>query len=171
MTLSYFYELTKKILLSAVLTGFSVSQLIATEATFYITAEDEKLIRQIVGNWLAGWESCDSELATEGFADDADWMNAFGIKKKGKTQIKQFLDWAFSLPNAKERKNSGEISSIRFIRSDVALVYEDFHVEKQRYLTGEEMVDRHGHMIRVMVKENGQWQIASMLIMDEKSKQ
>ncbi|HSX03918.1 MAG TPA: hypothetical protein VLG76_04235 [Rhabdochlamydiaceae bacterium] len=68
MTLSYFYELTKKILLSSVLTGFSVSQLIATEVAFDIAAEDEKVIRQIVGNWLAGWESCDSELAIEGFA-------------------------------------------------------------------------------------------------------
>lgn len=131
-------------------------------------SEDQNVIRQITENWISGWQTCNSALAVEGFAEDVDWVNAFGVKKRGREEVQAFLDWVFSLPNATERKNSEKITSIRFIRSDVALVNSDFQVEKQRYVTGEEMPDRKGHAIRVMTKEEGLWQIVSMMIMDEK---
>lgn len=133
-----------------------------------LAEEDKETIENIVQNWTIGWKSCDSQLATEGFAEDIDWINAFGVQIKGRQGIKEFLDWVFSLENAKERENSEAITLIRFIRPDIALVYTDFHVEKQKYLSGESMSDRHGHMLRVMSKENHDWQIVSMMIMDEK---
>jgi len=160
----------RKVLWSIILVVLMICPIAATEVSLEIREKDEKAIKQIVENWIVGWESCDSQLAIEGFAEDADWMNAFGIKKNGREELKEFLDWVFSLQNAKERKNSETITLIRFIRPDVALVYADFHVEKQRYLNGEEMADRIGHDIRVMVKENDKWKITSMFIMDEKSR-
>jgi uncharacterized protein (TIGR02246 family) len=131
--------------------------------------EDEKAIQQIVENWINGWASCDAQLAVEGFAEDIEWLNSFGVKKKGSEETKKFLDWVFSLPNAKERKNSETITSVKFIRPEVAVVYSDFHVELQRYLTGEEMADRDGHAIRIFVKEEEKWQMVSMLMVDENS--
>jgi uncharacterized protein (TIGR02246 family) len=160
----------KKILWSITFGALMMCQIAAAELPLEKREKDEKAIKQIVWNWIAGWERCDSQLAIEGFAEDADWMNAFGIKKNGRKELKEFLDWVFSLPNAKERKNTETITSIRFIRPDVALVYADFLVEKQRYLNGEEMADRVGHDIRVMLKENDKWEIVSMLIMDEKAR-
>lgn len=142
---------------------FMIPQLLMGES------KDENVICQIAENWSIAWQTRNSELAVAGFAEDADWINAFGVKKKGREELKAFLDWVFSLPNATERKDSEEITLVRFIRPDVALVYSDFQVEQQRYVTGEEMPDRNGHTIRVLTKEEGLWQIVSMMIMDEKS--
>ena len=155
---SWLVLIMKKILLIL----FMIPQLLMGQS------EDQNVIRQITENWISGWQTCNSALAVEGFAEDVDWVNAFGVKKRGREEVQAFLDWVFSLPNATERKNSEKITSIRFIRSDVALVNSDFQVEKQRYVTGEEMPDRKGHAIRVMTKEEGLWQIVSMMIMDEK---
>lgn len=149
------------------MSAIAVCQMNAIEVTLG-TSEDERAIQQLVEAWTNGWQGCNSQVATEGFTENTDWLNAFGVKKKGREEVEEFLDWVFSLPNAKERKNSETLNLIRFIKSDVALVYCDFQVEKQRYVTGEEMGSRKGHDLRVMVKENGKWQIASMFIMDEK---
>lgn len=159
----------KNALCYVILGMLMIGQITAGQISSETEQENEKAIRKIVENWTIGWNSRDSKLVMDGFAEDVDWMNAFGVKKKGREELKAFLDWVFSLDNSKERENSEVITLIRFIRPDVALVYADFFVKKQRYLTGEEMADRKGHNLRVMVKGKDQWQIASMLIMDEKS--
>lgn len=142
--------------------------MLACKISAHERKDDEQAIREVVESYLTAWRSCNTQLIVEAFTDDADWINSFGVKKKGRQELASFLDWIFSLPNAKERKDSEIITDIRFIRTDVALVSSDFHVEKQKYTTGEEMANRKGHILRVLVKEDEKWQIISMMIMDEK---
>lgn len=145
-------------------------QMNAAEISTASIEEDEKAIQQIVENWMLGWSSCNAKLAVQGFAEDIDWINAFGVKKKGREEVQKFLSWVFSLPNAKERKDTETITLIRFIRPRVVIVYSDFHVGMQKYLTGEETENREGHIIRVLVKDERKWEIVSMFMMEKPNK-
>ena len=52
---------------------------------------DKAAIRQAIANWDAGWKEFNAELASQDYADDADWTNAFGRSRKGKAEIQKFL--------------------------------------------------------------------------------
>ena len=66
-----------------VLAALAICQVNATEISLE-TSEDEKSIRQVAETLMSAWRDCNSELAVQVFSEDADWMNAFGVKKKGR---------------------------------------------------------------------------------------
>jgi hypothetical protein len=49
-------------------------------------APDEAAIRSIVNHWKEAWDKFDASFLEGGYADDADWMNAYGDKKAFLTQ-------------------------------------------------------------------------------------
>jgi uncharacterized protein (TIGR02246 family) len=59
---------------------------------------DNQLVEKVIENWNQGWQKKDAKLAAKDYADDADWTNAFGMKKKGRSEIETFLTEVFSLP-------------------------------------------------------------------------
>jgi uncharacterized protein (TIGR02246 family) len=132
------------------------------------TLEDENAIRGILKNWDRGWNEFDAKLAAMDYADDADWLNAFGRKKKGRTELQKFLTELFVRPDMKTARFTTTSISIRFIKPNVALAYTDFEGIGQKTLSGKEMGKRIGHQIRVLIKENGKWIIVSHQIMDER---
>jgi uncharacterized protein (TIGR02246 family) len=133
-------------------------------------AEDEAAIRRILANWDRGWDGFDARLAAMDYADDADWLNAFGRKKKGRAELQQFLAELFVRPDMKAARFTTTSVSIRFIRPDVAVAYTDFVGVGQKTLSGKEMGKRVGHQIRVLSKEGGKWVIVSHQIMDERER-
>lgn len=129
---------------------------------------DEELIRQAVAHWERGWKEGNAQLATLDYAEDADWLNAFGVQKTGRAAIQQYLADLFSRPEFRARHDTLAAPSIKFLRPDVALVYADFQTVGQKSESGKEYPLRKGHTLRVMTKENGRWVIVSHFIMDEK---
>ena len=133
-------------------------------------AEDENAIRRILANWDKGWNEFNAQLAAMDYADDADCLNAFGRKKKGRDELQKFLTELFVRPDMKTARFTTTSISIRFIRPDVAVAYTDFEGVGQKTLSGNEMGKRVGHQIRVLKKENGRWIIVSHQIMDERER-
>jgi uncharacterized protein (TIGR02246 family) len=131
-------------------------------------AEDEAAIGRVLANWDRGWDAFDARLAAMDYADDADWLNAFGRKKKGRAELEAFLAELFVRPDMKAARFATTSVSIRFVRPDVAVVRTDFEGVGQKTLRGEEMGKRVGHQIRILSKDGGRWVIVSHQIMDER---
>jgi hypothetical protein len=48
---------------------------------------DEAAIRAIVSHWQQAWDNFNASVLDGDYAEDADWINAFGAKEKGATKI------------------------------------------------------------------------------------
>src|SRR5919107_1685248 len=83
---------------------------------------DQALIEQAVENWYKAWQTKDSKLAAQDYSDDADWTNAFGMKRKGRAEIEKILAEVFALPFVMSGQDKVVEQSVRFIKPDVALV-------------------------------------------------
>jgi uncharacterized protein (TIGR02246 family) len=163
-----------KIIIAAVLliaaTSAAFSQTSNQKKQSDKNAADEAAIKRILANWDKGWNDFNAQLAAMDYSDDADWLNAFGRKKKGKAELQQFLTELFVRPDMKTARFTTISISIRFVRPDVAVTYTDFEGVGQKTLSGQEMGKRVGHQIRVLTKAGGKWLIISHQIMDEKER-
>ena len=131
-------------------------------------AEDEAVIRRIVANWDRGWKDFEPEVATVDYADDADWVNAFGKARTGRSEIRKYLATLFTTPEIRSRQSTPSTVVIRFIRPDVAAVSSFRETVGQKSASGREYPTRKTHDLRVIVKQADQWRIISHMIMDEK---
>lgn len=132
------------------------------------TNQDEEAIKRAIANWDKGWKEFDARLATQDYAEDADWINAFGRARKGRAEIQRFFTDTFAAPEMRSRRSTPSTSSIRFVRPDVALISSSRETVGQKTASGGEYPTRKTHDLRVMVKDKGKWVIASHQIMDEK---
>ena len=53
----------------------------------------------MISHWDEGWKVFDAELAARDYSPDADWTNAFGRVRKGKTEIFEYLAEDLSEPS------------------------------------------------------------------------
>jgi uncharacterized protein (TIGR02246 family) len=127
---------------------------------------DQALIEQAIENWNRAWQTKDAKLAARDYSDDADWTNAFGMKKKGRAEIERTLAEVFSLPFVMAGQSETAEQSVRFIRPDVALVITRVERAGQRTPSGEELGARQTSHLRVLMKSGERWEIISHLISD-----
>ena len=127
---------------------------------------DQSLIEQVVENWNRAWQTKDAKLAAQDYSDDADWTNAFGMKRKGRAEIEKILGEVFSLPFVMAGQSETANQSIRFIKPDVALVVTRVERAGQRTPSGAELGTRQTSHLRVLMKSGGRWRIVSHLISD-----
>jgi uncharacterized protein (TIGR02246 family) len=130
---------------------------------------DQALIEQAVENWNKAWQTKDAKLAAHDYSDDADWTNAFGMKRKGHVEIEKILAEVFALPFVMAGQSKTVEQSVRFINPDVALVSTRVERAGQRVASGEELGTRYTSHLRVMVKSKAQWKIISHLISDARN--
>lgn len=131
-------------------------------------AKDEEAIKQVIANWDKGWKEFDAQLATQDYAEDADWTNAFGVARKGRSEIHKFLADTFTRPDMRSRRSTPSTVVIRFVRPGVAVITSKRETVGQGTVSGGVYPTRKTHDLRVMVKEKGGWLVVSHLIMDEK---
>lgn len=127
---------------------------------------EQAAVEQVIENWNRGWQAKDAKLAARDYSDDADWTNAFGMKRKGRAEIEKFLAEVFSLPFVMAAESKVAEQSVRFIKPDVALIVTRVERVGQRTPTGEELGTRQTSHLRVLVKSEGTWKIVSHLISD-----
>lgn len=127
---------------------------------------DPSVIELVIENWNKAWQGKDAKLAAKDYSDDADWTNAFGMKKKGRTEIEKFLAEVFSLPFVMAGQSKTVDQSVRLIKPDVALVVTRVERAGQRTPSGEELATRQTSHLRVLVKSGESWKIISHLISD-----
>ena len=131
------------------------------------TTKDLAAIRAVVDHWQEMWSKLDASVLTEDYAVDADWQNAFGIKKKGSAAILAFMTTMVKRPNVQARHTTWDEPKIRFLRPDVAVAYRDYRTTGHVTVDGKQMPQRNTHSTWLLTKEAGKWHIASQVISDE----
>ena len=131
------------------------------------TTEDEAAIRAIINHWQQTWENFDASVLAGDYSDDADWLNAFGVRLKGGAKIVNFVSTVVKRPNVQGRHTTWGEPTIRFVRSDVALAYRDYSTVGHKTPNGQEMPERKTHSTWLLTKDGGRWRIARQVISDD----
>jgi uncharacterized protein (TIGR02246 family) len=132
---------------------------------------DQEAIEQVIENWNKAWQTKDVKLAAQDYSDDADWTNAFGVKRRGRAEIEKFLSEVFSLSFVMMGESKTVEQSVKLIKPDVALVVTRVKRAGQRTSSGEQLGIRHTSHLRVLLKSGKRWQIISHLIADARDPQ
>lgn len=139
---------------------------VATVAQRGTSKSDQAAVKQVVERWNKAWQTKDPELAAQDYSDDADWTNAFGMRRKGRAEIERFLAEVFSLPFVMAGQSKTVDQFVRLIKPDVALVITRVERAGQRTPSGAELDTRQTSHLRVLMKIRGSWIIISHLISD-----
>ncbi|HKV93355.1 MAG TPA: SgcJ/EcaC family oxidoreductase [Candidatus Angelobacter sp.] len=131
------------------------------------SAEDEAAVRAIVLHWQQSWEKFDASVLQGDYADDADWLNAFGVRIKGGAKIVEFVSRVVKRPTVQGRQTTWDEPVVRFLRPDVAVAYRNYRTVGHKTLDGKEMPQRNTHATWILTKDSGKWQIASQVISDD----
>jgi uncharacterized protein (TIGR02246 family) len=136
-----------------------------------MNAEDREAIIQVIENWKIAWETKDPQLAAQDYSEDADWVNAFGMARKGREQIEQTLAYVFSLPFVMAGSGQTVGQQLHFIHPDVAVAWTSVERRGQLTPSGEPLGTRHTTHLRVFARSEVGWQIVSHLISDARDRE
>jgi uncharacterized protein (TIGR02246 family) len=131
-----------------------------------MTSEDERAIVKAVEDWTAAWENGDWRLATQHYAADADWTNAFGVTCNSRAELEATLADIFSLPYVMAGRDRVVDHELRSVRPDVVLVTTRVDRSGQLTPSGEALGTRHTTHLRVLARTDAGWTIVSHLISD-----
>jgi len=135
-------------------------------AQLRISKTEQTKIEQAVANWDRSWNTKDSVLAAQDYTDDADWTNAFGMKRTGRAEIQKLLAEVFATPFVMTGQSKTVDQSVRLVSRDVALVNTVVERTGQQTPTGADLGPRRTSHLRVFVRSGEQWKIISHLISD-----
>jgi uncharacterized protein (TIGR02246 family) len=110
--------------------------------------EDEELIRQVVRRWEEAWNRHDMAAMATLVADDADFVNVWGMHWRGRARIEQ----EHAERHRAQFKDSVWITRearVQFLRPDVALVHLAWAMQPPR----------EGLFTWILLKEQGRWLI------------
>jgi len=127
---------------------------------------DQLLIEKAIENWNKAWQTKNFKLAAQDYSDDADWTNAFGMKRKGRVEVEKVLAEVFALPFVMSGQSKTVEQTVKFIKPDVALVITRVERVGQKVPSGTELGARQTSHLRVFVKSKEKWKIISHLISD-----
>jgi len=130
-------------------------------------AQDEAAVRAVIDHWRQAWELFDGSVLNGDYTDDADWLNAFGVKQKGNAAIVEFVSAVVKRPGVQDRHTTWSEPRVRFLRPDVAVAFRDYQTTGMKRPDGQDMPLRRTHAMWVLTKDGGRWKIASHVIADE----
>jgi uncharacterized protein (TIGR02246 family) len=118
---------------------------------------DESAINAILQNLEAAWNSYDSVRWTALFADDATFIHIYGGQLDGRAAIEgsHRVIWETIY---KGSRASFTLRNIRFLRSDVAVLFANAHV---KFTEGPETRKIETRPTLIVVKEQGSWRIVA----------
>ncbi|MEM1451885.1 MAG: SgcJ/EcaC family oxidoreductase [Planctomycetota bacterium] len=126
-------------------------------------------IGSAVDDWNRAWKIEDPALAASGYSADAEFTNAFGFHRTGRTAIEEYLGEVFALDFVMTGDSSEVERSITFLRPDVALVHSRIERNGQTASDGSDLGVRRTSHLRVFAVVDGSWRIVSHLISDARA--
>lgn len=120
--------------------------------------QDEEMIRRVAQRWEQAWNAHDMSAMAALLADDADFVNVWGMHWRGRDEIErehanrhrtQFKDSVWK---------TGELR-VQFLKPDVALVHLGWGMAAGRDPDGAPRKPRQGLFTWIMLKEQGTWRI------------
>lgn len=128
--------------------------------------DDEAMIFAAIDRWDRAWQIKDPALGAQDYSDNADWTNAFGMRREGRAAIRATLAEVFALPFVAAGTSETQGHSVRFLGADAALVLTRVERAGQYSPSGEGLGERRTSHLRVFEKQDGQWRIVAHLISD-----
>ena len=122
-----------------------------------------------IEHWEEGWAKRDAQLASQDYAEDADWTNAFGMRRIGVDSIRAMLAQVFQLPFVMAGRTEYEYHDLRFVGPDVALLRSRAIRAGQQLPNGQVEEPRRISHLRIFTRRAGNWVIVSHLIADERT--
>ncbi len=130
-----------------------------------------ELLVAAIERWDRAWQVKDARLGSEDYSDDALWVNAFGMRRSGRTAIQETLAEVFALPFVAAGDSQTMDHEVRFVGDDVATVTSRVERRGQMSPTGESLGVRHTTHLRVFQRQRGRWLIISHLISDARDRE
>jgi uncharacterized protein (TIGR02246 family) len=141
------------------------------DADAAMTSEDRRAIVEAVESWTAAWENGDWRPATQHYAEDADWTNAFGVTCTSRAELDATLAQILSLPHVMAGRDDVGGHEIRSVGPDVVLVTTRIERSGQLTRSGQPLGRRQTTHLRVFARSDGDWKIVSHLISDARASQ
>ena len=132
------------------------------------SASDTAAIMQTIENWERGWQVLDAALTAQDYSADADWTNAFGMRRIGRDSIQALLAEVYRIPQVTAGVTRYEMHELRFLAPGVATLRSRAVREGQQLADGTPET-RHINHLRVFARRGGEWQIVSHLIGDART--
>jgi uncharacterized protein (TIGR02246 family) len=134
-----------------------------------LLAADSVAILGAIERWETAWQVHDPALAAQDYADDADWTNAFGMRRIGRADIEELLGEVFSLGFIMAGETEYEYHTFQVPTPDVVIL------RSRAIRTGQQLPDgtveepRRTNHLRVFQRRDEGWLIISHLIGDERT--
>jgi uncharacterized protein (TIGR02246 family) len=125
------------------------------------TGQDEHAIHAVMDRFMDAWNHHDAKAFAAVFAEDADFTNVRGVGASGRAKIEAFHAPVFATIFSKSHQEYTDIE-IRFLRADIACVDVRWKMTGSTDPQGNPRPEREGLLNLVMMKNDGQWQIAVM---------
>ena len=130
---------------------------------------DRDAVMQALHRWEQAWVDKDAELAARDYSDDADWTNAFGMRRIGREAIQELLEEVFQLPFVMAGSTSYEYHDFIYVGPGTILLRSHAIRTNQQLPSGTTEPPRRINHLRVFSKRGGRWVIISHLIADERT--
>lgn len=134
-----------------------------------ISSADSAAVFAAMDRWEEGWRTRDAAMASRDYSADADWTNAFGMRRLGRAAIHQVLREVFELPFVMAGDTEYEYHDMMPLGSNVILL------RSRAIRTGQQLPDgtveepRRTNHLRVFEGQSGTWLIVGHLIGDERT--
>ena len=139
----------------------------------HLPAQDQQAIARTLQSLLQGFKQRDAAMLEEVYEADADWVNAFGSKKRGGKEIVSYLHGLFADANFNEGTLVAEPEiTLRVLSEDIVTVTGHLRIRGQRLVDGGVIAERDNHSIRIVQRQpDGRWLIVSEMYMDANQEQ
>lgn len=121
--------------------------------------------RAILDNFNAAWDSRDASRFVRDFAEDADFMQAFGRYRSGRADTEAFMRRFFSLQSGSFTSREVGVR-VRMVGDDVAFLEQELEGLGVRNADGSEQPPRRGQMMLVLRKTAAGWRIQHYRYLD-----
>ncbi len=125
------------------------------------TAADEKDIRSIGAQVQDAWNKADPKMMGDLFLTDGDYVSSTGRTARGRAEVEKAFaqQWASVY---KGTKITVTVTTVQFVRRDVAVVDGAFEVTGMKDASGRTLSARSGLSTIVASKKGSRWYIAAM---------
>lgn len=134
---------------------------------------DRRAIGETLGILLKSFAAREAEPLKRIYAEDADWVNAFGSVKRGAGEIVPYLEGLFADKNFNDgRMVAPPQNRLRRLSDEVVAVSSHLRIEGQGLVGGGAIPVRDNHSLRILQKQaDGSWLIVSEMYMDANTEQ
>jgi uncharacterized protein (TIGR02246 family) len=130
-----------------------------TAASVQSRPNDVQAIRALIDGMTAAFNAHDARAATVMYADDADFVSVRGERAHGRSEIEKRLAQIFATRAGATTLKTLD-TSIRFPRSDVAIVHVTNELSGLVAPDGSRLPPHQEVSVRLLLKAKGQWKVA-----------